>query len=106
MRCSDQLALQQKITDFKSELLKDEELNKIFSPTYALDNFHAQTDYPEVREKFYNFINLLNIKIDVVVVEKLRCYDALKRNPGRLYAQWPASSGLCCFCYFSSIRKQ
>lgn len=85
VRCQDQLILQQKITDFKSLLLKDNELNKIFSPSYALDNFHAQTDYPEVRIKFYNFINSLDIKIDVLVVEKLKCYDALKRDPGRLY---------------------
>ena len=85
IRCNDQLLLQQKITDFKSELLKDTELHKIFSPAYALDNFHAQTDYSEVREKFYAFINSLDITIDVLVVEKLKCYDALKRNPGRLY---------------------
>lgn len=85
VRCDDQLFIQQKITDFKSILLKDIELTKIFSSTYALDTFHAQTDYSEVREKFYNFINSLEVKIDVLVVEKLKCYETLKRNPGKLY---------------------
>jgi len=85
VRCENQLLLQQQITDFKASLLKDEALSKIFSPAYALDSFHAQTDYPEVKERFYNFINLLDIKIDVLVVEKMKCYEALKRNPGRLY---------------------
>lgn len=85
IRCNDQLILQQKVTDFKSDLLKDKNLIQIFSPAYALDSFHAKTDYPEVREKFYNFINTLDIKIDVIVVEKLKCYEALKRNSGKLY---------------------
>jgi len=85
VRCENQLILQQKITDFKSVILRDDKINNIFSPSYALDNFHAQTDYPEVREKFYNFINSLDIKIDVIVVEKLKCYETLKRDPGRLY---------------------
>jgi len=85
VRCNDQLFIQQQITDFKAELLKDEALTNIFSPAYALDSFHAQTDYPEVKERFYNFINSLDIKIDVLVVEKLKCYDTLKRNPGKLY---------------------
>jgi hypothetical protein len=31
------------------------------------------------------FILTLDIKIDVVVVEKLKCYPALKENPERLY---------------------
>ena len=85
VRCDDQLLLQQQITDFKAGLLKDAMLTNIFSPVYALDSFHAQTDYPEVKEHFYNFINSLDVKIDVVVVEKLKCYDMLKRNPGKLY---------------------
>ncbi len=85
VRCADQLLIQQQITDFKSALLKDVGLNKIFSSAYALDSFHAQTDYPEVKERFYNFINSLDIKIDVLAVEKLKCYETLKRNPGKLY---------------------
>lgn len=85
VRCTDQLLIQQQITDFKAALLKDSELVKIFSSAYALDAFHAQTDYPEVKEKFYNFINSLDIKIDVLVVDKLKCYETLKRNPGKLY---------------------
>ncbi len=85
LRCTDQLLIQQQITDFKSVLLKDIKLTKIFSPAYALDSFHAQTDYPEVKERFYSFINSLDVKIDVLVVEKLKCYETLKRNPGKLY---------------------
>jgi len=85
VRCENQLFLQQQVTDFKSQLLKDESLNKIFSPAYALDSFHANSDYPEVKDCFYNFINSLDIKIDVLAVEKLKCYETLKRNPGRLY---------------------
>ena len=38
-------------------------------------------DYPIIREKFYNFINTLNIKIDVMVVEKLKCFEATKKKP-------------------------
>lgn len=85
LRCTDQLLIQQQITDFKSTLLKDIELTKIFSSAYALDSFHAQTDYPEVKERFYSSINFLDVKIDVLVVEKLKCYETLKRNPGKLY---------------------
>jgi len=85
VRSSDQLLLQQQVTDCKAGLLKDPKLVKIFSPAYALDNFHAQTDYPEVKERFYRFINGLEVKIDVLAVEKLKCYDTLKRNPGKLY---------------------
>lgn len=85
VRCDNQLLLQQRITDFKANLLRDKTLAKIFSPAYALDNFHAQTDYPEVKECFYDFINSLDIKIDIIVIEKLKCYDTLKRNPGKLY---------------------
>lgn len=85
VRCVNQLLIQQQITDFKANLLHDEQLNKIFSPAYALDNFHAQTDYPQVKERFYRFICDLDIKVDVLVVEKLKCYEMLKRNPGKLY---------------------
>jgi len=85
VRCDDQLVLQQQITDFKASLLRDNGLARIFSPAYSLDSFHAQTDYPEVRERFYQFINGLDIKIDVIVVEKLKCYDPLKTNPGKMY---------------------
>lgn len=85
VRVDNQLELQQKVTNFKSELLHDSKLVKIFSPAYALDNFHAQTDYPQVRERFYNFINTLDLKIDVIVVEKLKCYETLKRDSGKMY---------------------
>ncbi len=85
VRANDQLLIQQKVTDFKSELLKDNNLKRIFSSAYTLDSFHAQTDYPEVKEKFYAFINTLDVKIDVLAVEKLKCFEQLKRNPGKMY---------------------
>ncbi|MDP1629091.1 MAG: DUF3800 domain-containing protein [bacterium] len=85
VRVNDQLLIQQKVTDFKLQLLKDENLKKIFSSAYTLNSFHAQTDYPEVKEKFYAFINALDVKIDVLVVEKLKCFEQLKRNPGKMY---------------------
>jgi len=86
IRIEDQLLLQQKVIDFKGSLLKDKELTSIFSSAYALDSFHAQSDYPQVRERFYNFIKeLKEIKIDVIVVEKLKCYSQLKENPGKMY---------------------
>jgi hypothetical protein len=85
VRSDDQLRIQQEVTNFKSQLLHDSNLIKIFSSAYSLDAFHAQTDYPEVRQLFYNFINTLDIKIDVIVVEKLKCYQTLKQNPGKMY---------------------
>lgn len=85
VRVADQLRLQQKVMEFRLSLLKDEKLKKIFSSAYTLDSFHAQTDYEEVKKKFYGFINTLNIKIDVLVVEKLKCYSVLQQRPGKLY---------------------
>jgi len=86
VRVNNQLLLQQKVTNFKLNLLQDPELINIFSSSYALDAFHAQTDYLQVKEKFYQFINNLDdIKIDVIVVEKLKCYAPLKENPGKMY---------------------
>lgn len=85
VRTSDQLSIQQKVTDFKSQLLRDPQLTKIFSSAYTLDAFHAQTDYPQVRQKFYEFITTLDIKVDVIVVEKLKCYEPLKQKPGKMY---------------------
>ena len=86
IRTEDQLSLQQKIIDFKASLLRDQNLTSIFSSAYALDSFHAQTDYPQVRERFYKFINKLeDVKIDIMVVEKLKCYQPLKENPGKMY---------------------
>jgi hypothetical protein len=81
VRADDQLRIQQEVAEFRLSLLKEKELTKIFSSSYALDNFHAHNDYPEVRERFYDFIARMNIKIDVIVVEKLKCYEPLKKNP-------------------------
>jgi len=85
IRFEDQLQLQQEITEFRLSLLKDEQLMALFSSAYTLDSFHAQTDYSEVKERFYLFINSLQVKIDVLVVEKSRCFEPLKRNPGKMY---------------------
>jgi len=85
VRCYDQLLIQQQITDFRAKLLRDKTLTDIFSSAYSLDAFHAQTDYPQVKEKFYSFLNGLEVKIDVIVVEKMKCYEMLKRNPGKMY---------------------
>lgn len=85
VRAEDQLKLQQDVAEFRLSLLKDKNLVKIFSSAYTLDAFHAQTDYPEVKERFYQFILTLDIKIDVLVVEKIKTYDALKNNPGKMY---------------------
>jgi hypothetical protein len=85
VRTDDQLLLQQQVTEFRLSLLKNSELKKIFSPSYSLDSFHAHHDYDIVRENFYGFIKMLDVKIDVLVVEKLLCYETLKQNPGKLY---------------------
>lgn len=85
IRIEDQLGLQQSVTEFRLSLLRDQSLTSIFSAAYSLDTFHAQTDYPEARRRFYSFINTLPLKIDLIVVEKNLCFDALKRNPGNMY---------------------
>lgn len=85
VRHNEPLTLQKQIFDFKSGLLADVELTKIFSPAYSLDSFHAQSDYPEVKKRFFSFIPTLGIKIDVIVVEKLKCFEILQRDPGRMY---------------------
>lgn len=85
VRTINQLDLQQNVTEFRLNLLKDKNLTKILSSAYTLDSFHAQTDYPQVKEKFYQFILQLDIKIDVLVVEKLKTYGPLKQNPGKMY---------------------
>ena len=85
VRTEDQLDLSKKVSEFKLSLLRDDALTSLFSSSYTLDAFHAQTDYPEVKKKFYEFINTLDIKIDVIVVEKLKCHPALKDKPGRMY---------------------
>ncbi|MCX6791499.1 MAG: DUF3800 domain-containing protein [Candidatus Gottesmanbacteria bacterium] len=85
VRSENQLELQQQVTEFRLSLLKDKKLTTIFSSAYTLDTFHAQTDYFEVKKKFYSFITTLKVKVDVLVVEKLLCYEPLKRSPGKMY---------------------
>lgn len=85
VKTSDQLELQRKVTDFRAELLHDQNLTKIFSSAYSLDSFHAHNDYPEVKERFYQFIKTIWLEVDVMVVDKLKCSPVLQENPGKLY---------------------
>ena len=85
VRSKDQLDLSKKVNQFKLDLLSDNSISSIFSSAYTLDAFHANKDYPIVKKMFYEFITTLDIKIDVIVVEKLKCYDTLKQDPGRMY---------------------
>ncbi|MFA6551270.1 MAG: DUF3800 domain-containing protein [Patescibacteria group bacterium] len=85
VRTKNQLILQQQVTDFKLQLLKENTLKNYFSSSYGLDNFHASNDFPEIKKRFYEFIRTLDIKINVMVVEKTKCYSNLQTDPGRLY---------------------
>ncbi len=85
VRTDDQLKLQQEVTEFRLSLLKDSSLVSLFSSAYTLDSFHAQVDYSDVRKYFYSYIATLDIKIDVLVVEKLKCFTPLRQNPSKLY---------------------
>lgn len=88
IRTMDHLALQQAVTEKRLELLHDPALSVKFSPAYSLDAFHAQTDYPEVKRKVYEWIRdcSLELKITAIVAEKAKAYAALQRDPARLYA--------------------
>jgi len=88
VRTSDHLAVQQAVTEFRLELLKDDSLAETFSPAYSLNAFHAQPDYPVVRKLFFEWVRdcPLDFKISVIVAEKLKAYPQLQRDAGRLYA--------------------
>ncbi|MBU2220234.1 DUF3800 domain-containing protein, partial [Patescibacteria group bacterium] len=88
VRAQDHLALQQAVTSCRLEILNDKSLSSKFSPAYSLDSFHAQTDYPEVRQRFYEWIRdcSLDIKICAIVAEKLKAYPQLQYDSSRLYA--------------------
>lgn len=86
VRVTDQLKIQQLVTEFRLSLLRDQSLITLFSPSYSLNAFHASPDYPEVKKRFYAFINELDAHVDAIVVDKLKCYTALQQDPGRLYA--------------------
>jgi len=88
VRTENHLALQQAVTGKRLEILNNKNISHRFSPSYSLDVFHAQTDYPEVKAEFYGFIRdkLPELKITVIVAEKLKAYQELQRNSGRLYA--------------------
>jgi hypothetical protein len=88
VRTTDHLALQQEVTACRLALLKDKSLTKTFSPNYALNAFHAQTDYPSVRKRFCEWIrdSSLDLKISVIIANKLKAYPQLQRDSGRFYA--------------------
>src|SRR6267142_351115 len=85
IRTEDHLILQRQTLEFKTSLLNDPDLKAKFSPAYSLDAFHANHDYPEVRERFLTFIATLKIKVNVIVAEKLKCYPTLQQDPSKLY---------------------
>jgi len=85
IRASDQLQLQKDVQAFKMSLLLDVSLQHLFSTSYSLDAFHATKDFPAIQMKMLDFISTLNIKIDAIVVEKLKCFPGLRENPERLY---------------------
>jgi hypothetical protein len=82
VRTNNHLAVQQAVTGFRLKLLKDESLVETFSPAYSLNAFHAQTDYPVVRKLFFEWIRdcPLDLKISVIVAEKLKAYPQLQRD--------------------------
>lgn len=88
VRTNDHLAVQQAVTEFRLKLLTDKGLVETFSPAYSLNAFHAQTDYPIVRKLFFEWISgcSLDLKISVIVAEKLKAYPQLQQDAGRLYA--------------------
>lgn len=88
VRTNDHLVLQQEVIACRLALLRDSSLTKTFSPNYALNAFHAQTDYPSVRKRFFKWIrdSALDLKISVIVADKMKAYHQLQRDPGRLYA--------------------
>jgi len=88
IRASDHLKLQQAVTEEKLNILNDESISSKFSPAYSLDTFHAQVDYQEVKQRFYEWIanNTLDLKLTVIVADKLNAYSSLQHDPGRFYA--------------------
>ncbi|MFA5928004.1 MAG: DUF3800 domain-containing protein [Candidatus Margulisiibacteriota bacterium] len=88
VRTTDHLQLQQAGTNEKLNILNNNSISTKFSPAYSLDSFHAQVDYPEVKQHFYNWIasNPLGLKLTVIVAEKQKAYLGFQQDPGRLYA--------------------
>ena len=88
VRTPDHLSLQKEVTAVRLKILRNKKISSKFSTTYSLDSFHAQTDYPEVKELFYKWIKncRLDFKIAVIVADKLKAYSALQQNPAQLYA--------------------
>lgn len=88
VRTPDQLSLQKEVTEIKLKILKNKKISSKFSTAYSLDAFHAQTDYPEVKQLFYKWITKckLDLKIAVIVADKMKAYSSLQQNPAQLYA--------------------
>ncbi|MEK7542057.1 MAG: DUF3800 domain-containing protein [Patescibacteria group bacterium] len=88
VKTENHLSLQEAVTEERLKMLRNSALAAIFSPAYSLNAFHAQTDYPEVKQRFYEWIRdcVQDIKITVIVAEKLKAYPHLQRDAGRFYA--------------------
>ena len=88
VKTENHLSLQEAVTEERLRMLRDSALTAKFSPAYSLDSFHAQTDYPEVKQRFYEWIRdcMPEVKVTVIVAEKLKAYPHLQRDAGRLYA--------------------
>ena len=88
VRTPDQLLLQKEVTAVRLKILRNKKISSKFSTAYSLDSFHAQTDYSEVKKLFYEWIknSKLDLKIAVIVSEKLKAYPVLQQNPSQLYA--------------------
>jgi len=88
VRVSDQLKIQELVTEKRLEILRDKSLSSRFSTAYSLNAFHAQTDYKEVKESFYKWINEcpVDLKISAIIAEKMKAYSSLQRESSRMYA--------------------
>jgi hypothetical protein len=66
----DKKELRNKIIDFKSQLLKDQALKKIFSLHKKGWYLHAKEDHPQVRKLFFEFIKQLEFSSHAVIGRK------------------------------------
>lgn len=87
VRTTDQLSIQKEVTAVRLKILRNKRISSMISTSYSLDSFHAQTDYLEVKNLFYEWIKncKLDLKIAVIVADKLKAYSTLQQNPAQLY---------------------
>jgi Protein of unknown function (DUF3800) len=105
----EQLSIQQQINEFRLSLLKDDQLKHLFTSTYSLSDFHAYLDYPIIRKRFLIFVtSLSNIKIDIVVAEKLKLPLVFQQHPNSMYGVLSGlllADNLDCNCEIIFSRK-